>query len=227
MASFSGYKYAQAGPPFNFLGNFSETQRDAFKTWINARTANFPAITLHHRMRAQQLRKTAGLLEKFYADKNDQKLATTFLKPAWQPGPNGHFSYAFREDHLPMVTVSKIKTLFRPQLQRDDEGVFFMNQVRNLIENHEDAAQFASEIVSADNKENLQTLLKNIDTYFGQESYEAALVKDQTDRYKGQPRFRVHQLDQPTTWELEQVNHSAAGAPIRIKQSDPEQDPLP
>ena len=176
-------------------------------------------------MRAQQLRKTAGVLETFYSKLNDQKLTATFLKPAWQPGTNGHFGYIQREDQLPMVTVSKIKTRFREQLQRDDEGVFFMNHVRNLIENHEDNAQYANDIQSDTNKENLQTLLKNIDTYFGQPQYEATLVKDQSDLYKGQPRFRVHQLDEPTIWELEQANHSVAGTPIQIKPVDPEQDP--
>lgn len=224
------YKYALPGPPFNFLGNFSETQRDNFKSWVNARTANFLAIKLHHQIRAQQLRKTAGILEKFYAEApkyNDQKLTTTFLKPAWQPGANGHFSYVYRNDHLPMVAVSKIKDLFREQLQRDDEGVFFMNHVRNLIEGHEDAAQFASDVQSDKNVDNLQTLLQRIDSYFGQPDYEAALVKDKTDLYKGQPRFRVHQLDEPTIWELEQVNHSAAGSPLQLIQTDPEQDPLP
>ena len=223
------YKYALAGPPFNFLGNFSETQRDNFKAWINARTANFPAITLHHRIRAEQLRKTAGILEKFYTEApkyNDQKLATTFLKPAWQPGVNGHFFYAQREDHLPMVTVSKIKALFKEQLQRDEEGVFFMNHIRNLIESHEDNAQFANDVSSSANKENLQTLLQNIDTYFSQPQYQAVLVKDQSDQYKGQPRFRVHQFDDPPAWELEQVNHSAADTSIQIKQVDPEQDPV-
>lgn len=224
------YKYALPGPPFNFLGNFSETQRDNFKKWIDVRKANFPAITLHHRIRAQQLRKTAGILEAFYAEApkyNDQKLATTFQKPAWQPGINGHFNYAYRDDHLPMVAVSKVKSLFKEQLQRDEEGVFFMNHVRNLIEKHEDKAQFADDATSDTNKENLKTLLQNIDTYFGQPQYQAALVKDKSDLYKGQPRFRVHQLDEPSQWELEQVNHSAADAPIQIKQVDPEQDSMP
>lgn len=221
------FKYALPGPPFNFLGNFSETQRDNFKKWINARTANFPAITLHHRIRAQQLRKTAGLLEKFYSTENDQALTTTFLKPSWQPGADGHFNYVNREDQLPMITVSKIKDRFKEQLQRDEEGVFFMNHVRNLIENHEDQAQFANDVTSTTNKDNLQTLLQAIDTYFAQPQYEAALVKDQTDQYQGQPRFRVHQLDEPTIWELEQMNHSAPGVAIAIKEVDPEQDAQP
>jgi hypothetical protein len=229
VASFSTYKYAQAGPPFNFLGNFSETQRDNFKKWIDARKANFPAIALHHRMRAQQLRKTAGILEAFYANPqlNDQVLTTTFVKPAWQPGANGHFNYAYREDHLPMITVSKIKVLFKEQLQRDEEGVFFMNHVRNIIESHEDNAQFANDAQSVNNTDNLKALLASIDTYFGQAIYEATLVKDQTDKYKGQPRFRVHQLDEPTIWELEQMNHSPAGTAIAIKEVDPQQDPQP
>jgi hypothetical protein len=221
------FKYALPGPPFNFLGNFSETQRDNFKAWIAARTANFSAIKLHHQMRAQQLRKTAGVLELFYAKTNDQPLTTTFLKPSWQPGSDGHFNYSFREDQLPMVTVSKIKARFKEQLQRDEEGVFFMNFVRNTIESHEDEAQFANDVASDTNKENLKSLLQNIDTYFGQEQYQATLVGDQNDLYKGMPRFRVHQLDTPTQWELEQANHSSPDTPISIKQVDPEQDRLP
>ena len=222
------YVYAIPGPPFNFLGNLDETQRDSFKSWINVRTANFPAITLHHRIRAQQLRKTAGILEQFYATVNDQKLAVRAnWKPAWQPGPDGHFNYAYRDDQLPMIAVSKIKALFKENLQRDDDGVFFMNQVRNLIENEEDAAQFANDIQSSTNKNNLQTLLQAIDTYFGQPQYEAALVKDQSDQYKGSPRFRVHQLDAPTPWELEQMNHSDPSVAIGLKEVDPQQDTNP
>jgi hypothetical protein len=231
------YKYALPGPPFNFLGNFSETQRDKFKEWIDKRKKNFGPegpITLHHRIRAQQLRKTAGVLEEFYGAKgssenpvNDQKLDPSFVKPSWQPGKDGHFNYTNRNDHLPMVMVGKIKTRFKEQLQRDEEGVFFMNHVRTLIEKHEDFAQFANDVISDTNKENLQTLLTNIDTYFGQPQYEAALVKDKSDLYKGEPRYRVNQLDEPTVWEKEQVNHSDRSAPIAIKQVDPEQDPLP
>jgi hypothetical protein len=219
-------KFALPGPPFNFLGNFSETQRDSFKAWVNARTKNFTSIKLHHQMRAEQLRKTAGVLETFYATVNDQKLAPSFQKPAWQPGAHGHFNYPYREDHLPMVAVSNVKTLFKDQLQRDEEGVFFMNLVRNLIENHEDDAQFANDAMSPTGQ-NVATLLLNIDTYFGKNQYQGSLVKDISDQYKGESRFRVNQLDEPTQWELEQVNHSPADMPIQIKQTDPEQDPLP
>jgi hypothetical protein len=232
--SFSGFVYAVAGPPFNFLGNFAETQRNNFFAWVNARTKNFPAIKLHHQIRAEQLRKTAGILETFYSTVNDQKLTPTFQKPSWQPGPNGHFTYAHWEDQLPMTAVSDIKALMKPQFQRDEEGVFFMNLVRNLIEKHEDNAQYATDAMApvitgatGSNPQSVAALLANITTYFGQTQYLGALVKDQTDQYKGQPRYRVHQLDQPTIWELEQVNHSPAGSPILIKQTDPVQDPIP
>ena len=221
------YKYALPGPPFNFLGNFSETQRDNFKAWINGRTAKFPAITLHHRMRAQQLRKTAGVLEQFYAKENDQALKPSFQKPAWQPGPDGHFSYMYRNDQLPMVTVSKIKNYFQAQLQRDDEAVFFMNHIRHLIETHEDLAQLANDVADANNAENLKTLLANIDSYFGQPEYEAVLVKDKTDLYKGEPRFRVTQVDAPTQWEKEKANHSDSSVKVNLIQTDPSQDPRP
>lgn len=247
MNSFSGYTYAVPGPPFNFLGNFAETQRNNFFAWVNARTGNFSAIKLHHQMRAEQLRKTAGILETFYSTVNDQKLTPTFQKPSWQPGPNGHFTYAHWEDQLPMTAVADIKALMKPQFQRDEEGVFFMNLMRNLIEKHEDSAQYATDAMApatavgatgatistsaagatGPNSLSIAALLANITTYFGQTQYLGALVKDQTDQYKGQPRYRVHQLDPPTIWELEQVNHSPAGSPIMIKQVDPVQDPIP
>lgn len=221
------YKYALPGPPFNFLGNFSETQRDNLKTWINDRTAKFPDITLHHRMKAQQLRKTAGLLEQFYAKENDQALKPSFQKPAWQPGKHGHFPYVYRNDFLPAVKMFKVKEYFQEQLQRDDEAVFYMNQIRTLIEGHEDAAQLANDVQDANNVDNLKTLLADIDSYFGKPEYQAALVRDVSDQYKGQPRFRVSIIDEPTIYELEQANHSAAGSPIQLIQTDPQQDPLP
>lgn len=210
------YKYAQPGPPFNFLGSFSVTQREAFKKWVEARKGNFPAIQEFHQIRAQQLRKTAGLLETFYSALNDEKLAPSFRKEAWKPGPHGHFAPRTEDDHLPMVTMSKIKARFREQLQRDDEAVFMMNQVRNLIEKEEDAAQYAYEIMG-DGEDNLKALLAKIDGYFGQVEYESILVDD-TRLYHGQPYFRVHPFDEPTQWELERMNHSEPGAPIKLKE---------
>jgi hypothetical protein len=217
------YKYALPGPPFNFLGNFSETQRDNLKAWVNARKSKFAAIQLHHQIRAQQLRKTAGVLEQFYANTNDQKLTPTFQKEAWQPGPYGHFNYAYRDDHIPMVTVAKLKTAMQAQFQRDDEGVFYMNLVRTIIEKHEDAAQYANDAVSSTAVNNVTQLLSDIDGLFAKNEYQAVLVKDQTDQYgsgaAAGPRFRVHQFDFPTQWELERMNHSSPQTPIQIKEA--------
>lgn len=216
------YKFALPGPPFNFLGNFSETQRDNLKAWVNARKPNFPAIQFHYQMRAQQLRKAAGVLEQFYATVNDQKLAPTFQKEAWQPGPDGQFNYAYRDDHIPMVTVSNLKTSMQPQFQRDDEGVFFMNFLRTVIEKNEDAAQYANDANGTTAVNNVAQLLSDIDSLFSQSQYQAVLVKDKTDVYgsgaAAGPRFRVHQFDAPTQWELERFNHSTPQTPIMIKE---------
>lgn len=218
----NNYKYALPGPPFNFLGNFSETQRDNLKAWVMTRVAKFAPIQFHNQMRAQQLRKTAGLLEKFYSSENDQTLASTFIKEAWQPGSDGHFNYAYRDDHIPMVTVARLKKQMQDQFQRDDEGVFFMNLVRTLIEKHEDAAQYANDAVSNTAINNIQQLLSDIDGLFAQNQYQAVLVKDQTDLYgagaANGPRFRVHQFDDPTQWEKERMNHSTPQTPIMIKE---------
>jgi len=213
-----GYKYAQTGPPFNFLGHISETQWAAFKQWVNTRAVNFPDVQVHHQIRAQQLRKTAGVLEAFYAKTNDQKLTPTQVngswpKEAWQPGTDGHFNYSYRDDHLSMVAVNKVKDNMQEQFERDDDGVFFMNHLRNIIESHEDNAQYAKDAQTL-----VTTQLSTVDNYFAQNQFQAVLVKDQSDQYKGGPRFRVHQLDEPTQWEKEQANHSAAGDPIQLKE---------
>jgi hypothetical protein len=228
----AGYKYALPGPPFNFLGHMSQTQFGNLQTWVNARTGKFPpiqsngqaGIQLHYQIRAQQLRKMAGVLEQFAGTLNDQKLTTAFQKEAWQPGPYGHFNYAYRQDHIPMVTATYLKTYMKPQFQRDDELWFSMNHVRTVIEKNEDQAQFANDAVTTTqppaNTFQLPTvaaLLNSISNYFATNQYEAVLVNDQTT-YGGDPYFRVHQFDPPTQWELERFNHSTPQTPILIKE---------
>lgn len=218
----AGYKYALNGPPFNFLGNFSETQLGNLKTWVNDRISNFPKIQLHYQIRAQQLRKTAGALEQFYQSVNDQKLTPSFKKEAWSPGPNGHFAYAYREDHLPMVAVKNLKIAMKPQFQRDDEAVFAMNHTRAQIEKLEDLAQAANDAVNSSLDKNVSQILADITGMFAQNRYQAVLVKDKSDQYgvgaAAGPRFRVHQFDEPSQWELERMNHSSPKTPIMIKE---------
>ena len=220
----SGFKYAYAQPPFNFLGHFSATQWNAFQEWVSARKDKFPDISLFYQIRAQQLRKTAGVLEQYYSTLNDQKLSPTFSKELWKPGENGHFTYPYDNDHLPMVMMGKVKTRFKEMLQRDEEAVFYMNQVRCLIEKNEDMAQFANDFTkpetSATSPDTLQPLLAKINGYFSKPEYVAVLVDDINRLYKGQPYFRVNQADAPTTWELEQMNHSdpSLNLPISVKE---------
>lgn len=214
MAS-NGYVYGYTGPPFNFLGNFSTTQWNAFQGYVNSARLNLSAIQLHYQIRAAQQRKTAGVLEKFYSS-GSPSLAPTFTKAPWKPGPNGWFGYVQRDDHLPMVALSQIKDILRDQFQWQDEGVFQMNQLRNLIEKNEDKAQKAKEGTG-----NIATLITAINGYFAKPEYQAALVKDQTDVYPAgttQPRFRVHQLDVPTQWEQEQHARATPGGSVDIKE---------
>jgi len=216
------YKYAYSGPPFNFLGHFSKTQWDAFQKWVSTHTGNFPDVQFHYQMRAAQMRKTAGLLEKFYGSTpaplagpsaaaltNDEALTPTFLKDVWKPGPNGWFGYTFRNDHLPMVAMSGIKDYLKEPLQRQDDGVFQMNYIRSRIEKTEDSAQKMNEA-----QVGVQALLTKINGYFSKPEYQAALVDDQSDTYSGGPRFRVNQLDAPTQWELEQRSRTTSGGPL-------------
>jgi len=198
------FVYAKTGPPFDFLGNFSESQKNAFAAWVADRSDNLPAIQLHHQVRAQQLRKSAGMLEQYYSTENIEPIEVDFQKEAWQPGPNGHWAYAFRNDQAPAQVVSEVKRRFRYLLERQDEAVFHMNHLRNQIEVQEDKAQYANEAPAT-----VAALMARVESLFTQPEYQATLVRDVSDTYKGQPRFRVNQLDTPTQWELDQHNHGA------------------
>lgn len=221
------WKYAYPGPPFHWLGNFSLTQWTTFKTWANQRAADIPDVSTLHRIKAQQLRKTAGILEQYYssvypqeAGSYNETLAPTFQKPVWQPGQYGHFNYTPGDEQLPVVMVGRIKTRMKDMLQRHDDAVYYMNQIRCLIEKHEDWAQYQSDFAQdppgvTSNPTTLQELLSKVDSYFAKPEYQNVLVDD-TTLYKGQPYYRVHPADPPTTWELEQANHSPAGTAIGI-----------
>jgi hypothetical protein len=200
--------YANVGPPFNFLGNFTESQKTAFFTWINAQTTNLPQIQTHHQIRAQQLRKSAGMLETYYSTQNTEVLTTNFQKAAWQPGPNGHQTYAVRDDQQPMVIVGQIKKYLKETLHRQDEAIFHMNHVRRMIEKSEDNAQYASDAPT-----HIPTLLNSINQLFTEPQYQAALVRDTTDTYQGQPRFRVNHLDPPTPWEVDTIGRIPITSP--------------
>lgn len=221
----NGYIYGYTGPPFNFQGHFCTTQWNAFTAWVNARTGNFPAIQQFYQIRAAQLRKTSGVLEKFYSSVNDEKLSPTFNKQPWKPGPQGHFNYPFRDDQLPSVAVGQIKDYMKDQFQRQDEGVWAMNQMHNLIEKTEDRAEKAFLAMNPTQwtNETIPTLIQRINGYFGMPEYEAVLVMDQTNVYptgSTKPRFRVHQLDIPTQWEIEQNTLAPAGtgATVDVKE---------
>src|SRR5271157_4770567 len=100
----NGYVYGYTGPPFNFLGNFGTTQWNAFQAYTAQAKSNLPATQTHYQIRAAQLRRTSGVLEKFYSAATPI-LAPTFSKAVWKAGPNGWFSYVQRDDHLPMTAM--------------------------------------------------------------------------------------------------------------------------
>ena len=226
------WKYGYPGPPFNWLGNFSKTQWTTFKTWAGQRSADIPNVSTFHRIRAQQLRKTAGVLEQYYSSVYPQEagsygetLAPTFQKEPWKPGQFGHFVYSSPDDQLPGVMVGRVKTQMKDMLQRHEDAVYAMNQIRCLIEKHEDWAQYQNDFVQDPtgvtvDPETMQELLARVDSYFAKPEYANALVDD-TNLYKGQPYFRVNFADPPTQWELEQANHSTPSTEIGFVDSDP------
>lgn len=231
MAGKNPYTYAYSGPPFNWLGHVSESQWNAFQSWYNNgvppspapsgfTTASDPdswkATQQHYQIRAQQLRKTAGALEQFYATVNDEKLAATFAKAAWQPPTSGYTQYVNRDDQLPMVAMGQIKVFLKERLQRQDEAVFHMNHIRNVIEKTEDKAEYA-----ADGASSVADLIAKINGYFALPEYSAVLVRDQSDVYPAgskTPRYRVHELDSPTVWEMEQHGRVAPGDAVDLKE---------
>ena len=187
--------YTRNTPPFNFLGTMNRSQHQAFATWISGAEQQLPAVTAFHQMRAQQLRKAAGLMEKFYAQ-DPRGLAPTFVKERWTSLADGHIFPGAKDDHMPANTMIKVKARFQPVLARDEEAVFRMNWLRTRIEAAEDAAQYAAEAAADD-----ATDMQELQGYFADPYYQSILVDDQGDLYEGQPRFRVHPLDPPTPWE--------------------------
>lgn len=214
------YKYALLGsPPFNFTGHLCETQKKNFYKWLDKRTDWHPKIKEWYQIRAHQLRKTAGLLEEFYNTKHPdpdapEPMKPTFEKDAWKPGKDGHFTYQNRNDQVPSITVSRIKDRHLHMLQRDDEGMFWMNWLRNHIERHEDKANLHSEAPGV-----VASLRSELDAMFTKPEYQAVLVRNESELYKGEPYFRVNPLDEPTIWEKEQFNHSDKG---RVEQKQPD-----
>lgn len=193
--------YSHLGPPFDFLGHMSESQKGEFYKWLDSHSGGVRDVGIWWMIRAQQLRKTAGCLEKFYAEQNDTKMTPRWSKAPWSPGPKGHFPYTFQEDLPSSEVVSQIKELFREQLQRDDEGQFQMNNVRTMIEKAEDKATF-----SLEGKSQLKSLKEALDRMFDLPENEAILVKDKTATFEGKPKFRVNPMDEPTPWEIASNN---------------------
>jgi len=86
-----------------------------------------------------------------------------------------------------------------------------MGHLRTMIEKAEDQAQRAKEAPAT-----VSELMAKLDRYFSQPEYQAVLVKDKSDLYEGQPRFRVSQMDEPTIWEKEKA--SAESKHIQFKE---------
>jgi lysozyme len=195
----------------------SNTGTPTVNTANAANSGGSMTAQLHYQIRAQQLRKTAGALEQYYQTLNDDQLAATFSKAAWQPPTTGYFQYAHRDDHLPMVAMGQIKVYLKDRLQRQDEGVFHMNYARNIIEKIEDKAQ-----AQFDAKTQVPNLISQINGYFALPQYAPVLVNDLSDVYPAgstTPRYRVHELDNPTTFELEQHGRALPGGPVDLKET--------
>lgn len=184
--------------PFHFLGNFGEKQKKTFYKWIDPRIVKFAKIEEFWRIRAQQMRKTGGVLEEFYKEKRED-LKPFFQKDIWKPGPDGHFTPLDRVDIEPSEAVEDIKDVFLHQLQLDDEGVFFMDLLRTTVETSEDNAQYAKEAPDLVGKRK-----SDLDRMFTEDKYATILVKDISDP---DTAVRTNPLCQPEPWELKLFSH--------------------
>jgi hypothetical protein len=183
--------------PFNFLGTMSQTQFQGFEAWIAAQEANTTAISAFHQRRANQLRKSSGLLENYFRQVDPRCIYPTFAKKPWEPVADGHFTPLQRDDCVPANAMARIKANYQDQLSSVDEAVFRMNFLRTRIEAHEDMAQEQFETVDDDAAD-----LERLRAYFADPAYQGCLVRDQDDLYLGEPKYRVSPWDPPTPWEL-------------------------
>ena len=192
--------YARSGAPFHFQGTLTETQREALELWVEARKDKHLPISAFHQVQAYRLRKTAGLLEHHYKNVDPRGLEPTFRKDPWNPKPGGHFSPSSRDDQEPGNAVATIKEARQSQFALDEEAVFRMNFLRTRLEFQEDLAQEAFE---ADTR--ITKAFADLMQCFSDHHYRGACIRDKTDLFQGKPRFRVHPLDPPTPYELQQA----------------------
>ena len=195
--------YWRSSPPFNYLGTFNTTQRLALQDWVAKAETNLTLIGKFHQVRAQQLRKSAGLLEDFNLKVDPRAMTPSFVKAAWEGDPDGHIAPTLRDDHMPANVMVKVKERFREVLAHDDESMFRMNWLRTRIEAEEDRAQLAYDAKDATTADFTQ-----LSSMFADNAYQAVLVRDQDDQFQGEPRFRVHPLDLPTAWEKLMVSQT-------------------
>jgi hypothetical protein len=199
----------------------SVTQKNTFYAWITRNNKNqVPAMTWYQ-IRANQLRKSAGLLERYYATEypdssTPQPMTPSFIKDEWQPGPTGHVLYINGDDVIPSINVSHLKDYFKHMLQRDDEGMFWMNWLRNHIERHEDMANMHYDAAIA-----VPKLQGDLNTMFSSPEFENVLVDDTKTSVVGVngvslpgPFNRTSQLNPQTAWETSLDSHLDSGLGI-------------
>jgi hypothetical protein len=186
--------YSKIGPPFNFLGHMTESQKIEFYKWLDSKSSSLSDEEKWWRIKAQQFRKCSGVLEAWQVSKGSG-ISSQWDKQVWEPGKHGHALYTQGDDQLPSVVMSDIKELFREQLKALEESVFQMNHLRTLIEKCEDKAQYTHEAPNT-----LPHLKAELDSLFGRPEYQTVLVK-KVDESK----FRVSQLDEITPLERERL----------------------
>jgi len=102
-----------------------------------------PADPAHPTVEEQQRRKTAGLLENYYAKLNDETLVPSFQR-CLADRPFGHFAYAFRQrPHTGPRPLWRSRSAYDTSGGVQDEAVFHYEPPAQPDRVQEDKAKYA------------------------------------------------------------------------------------
>lgn len=181
---------------FDFLGIMNQTQLDELVSWLDDRETTHREISEFWRMRSRQVRKTSGILERFYSSKG---ISSTFKKEVHQVGKD-FFLPNFGDDVEPANRMTDIKTPIKAQLRVGDEANFWINHIAATIERCDDLAQEAIEA-----PEKIKSAISSLRTLFDDPRFRnQVLIKKNKEA-----EYRVDPLAQPGSSEINYARNPA------------------
>lgn len=181
-----------SNPIFNFLGTLTDSDLNQLSNWLDSNYDNLVNYSYHFRIRAAQLRRTSGILEKYYNRKN---ITSTFVKDIYHPPLGGPSLLPLKDDIEPAKLTASIKQEFQDQIASYDDALFKINMLRKMIEDCEDKAQNAN-----DAPQKVKDAVTNLYRLFDLPQYRDVLIRS-TDTYNNSLRFRTDSLADRTPYE--------------------------